>query len=501
LLAQNGAVTLDTNNITKTICTTSLHLRKTITNDNGGTALNTAWTLTATGAGGSPTNLSGNTPVNSSAVFNADTYALAESGGPSGYTAGTYSCVKNGGVPVISNSITLATGDDATCTINNNDIAPQLTVTKVVINDNAGTKVISNFPLFIDGVSVTSGLASTTSATLHTVSETSDSGYSSTIAGDCAANGTITLLPGDVKICTITNDDIPAVVGGGGGGGGFYSSPVPPLIDVVKIPSPLALPNGSGNVTYNYTLKNIGTIPVTNLTMVDDSCSSVILTSGDINNDAKLDVSETWAYKCSVILLETHTNTVTATGWANGISATDIARATVVVGLPVVPPLIHITKVPNPLSLPAGGGMVTYTKKITNPGTIALSNVKITDDKCSPIKYISGDTNKDSRLDPTETWTYTCQSNLTKTTVNTAIASGEANGLSISDFAIATVIVASAVNTPPSTQVTTTPATIVPKLPNTGATPKDYNIILNTIILLGSLLLISTPLVIVLKKK
>src|SRR5258706_12427849 len=36
-----------------------LHLRKTITNDNGGAAAVTDWTLTATGTGGSPTNLSG----------------------------------------------------------------------------------------------------------------------------------------------------------------------------------------------------------------------------------------------------------------------------------------------------------------------------------------------------------------------------------------------------------------------------------------------------------
>jgi len=40
---------------------------------------------------------------------------------------------------------------------------------------------------------------------------------------------------------------------------------------------------------------------------------------------------------CSTTLLATKTNTVVATGWANGISATDIATATVVVGVPIVP--------------------------------------------------------------------------------------------------------------------------------------------------------------------
>jgi len=61
-----------------------LHLRKLVTNDNGGTAEATDWTLTATGALQSPTNLSGpgvdnsSTDVQSGSNFKADTYTLAE---------------------------------------------------------------------------------------------------------------------------------------------------------------------------------------------------------------------------------------------------------------------------------------------------------------------------------------------------------------------------------------------------------------------------------------
>ena len=33
---------------------------------------------------------------------------------------------------------------------------PKLTVTKIVINDNGGTKAVADFPLFVDGVQVTS---------------------------------------------------------------------------------------------------------------------------------------------------------------------------------------------------------------------------------------------------------------------------------------------------------------------------------------------------------
>jgi hypothetical protein len=125
-LASVGHVTLDDTTLTTPQCAPSLVLLKTVSNDSGGNAVNTSWTLAATGASGSPTNLSGTTPVRSSttyvdATFKADTYTLSESGGPSGYTGGVYSCIVNGGAPVASNTVTLAIGDSATCTVNNDD--------------------------------------------------------------------------------------------------------------------------------------------------------------------------------------------------------------------------------------------------------------------------------------------------------------------------------------------------------------------------------------------
>lgn len=322
-----------------------------------------------------------------------------------------------------------------------------LNVVKTVINDNGGTATVSSFPLFANNTPMTSGLTKILPSNgAYLMTETYDSTkYKQSFSGDCNATGRLILNTGDNKFCIITNNDIGAPV---------VVPPVPPLIDVVKVPSPLALPNGPGAVTYNYTVKNIGPVPMTNVTVVDDSCSPLSLVSGDTNDNQKLDVTESWAYHCYTNLAATHTNNVVATGWANGLSAVDIASATVVVGTPVVPPLIHVTKVPSPLALSAGGGIVTYTEKITNPGTVPLSNITLTDDKCSPMRIISGDTNLDNKLDVTETWTFTCQSNLTQTTTNTAIASGEANGMSVRDFAIATVVVAAA----------------VPGLPNTGLT-------------------------------
>ena len=324
-----------------------------------------------------------------------------------------------------------------------------LTVVKIVVNGNGGTKTVADFPLFVNGTPVLSGStnAFNASSQMYHVSETGNAQYARSFSGDCDVNGDVLLNRGDRKVCIITNNNIGAPV---------VAAPIPPLIDVVKVPSPLALPTGPGLVTYTYTLKNIGTVPVTDITMVGDTCKPINLVSGDTNGDAILQMNETWVYRCSTMLTETHTNIVTTTGWANGVSTTDIASATVVVGAPVIPPLIHVTKVPNPLALRAGGGTVTYTEKITNPGTVPLSNVTLTDDKCAPMKFVSGDTNNDSKLDPSETWTFTCASNLNKTTTNTATASGSANGMTVRDIAIATVIVASRA---------------VPALPKTGSDP------------------------------
>lgn len=330
-----------------------------------------------------------------------------------------------------------------------------INVVKTIINDNGGTKTIADFPLFVNGTLVVSGVTNTfpAPALAYTVTETSNVSYTQSFSGGCDSDGRIALSPGDNRVCIITNNDIgaPAI------------PPVPPLIDVVKTANPLSLPNGPGPVTYTYTLRNIGTVPVTNITMVGDTCSPIILMSGDTNANATLEVNETWVHTCSTILPSTHTNTVVATGWANGISATDIASATVVVGLPSIPPIIHVVKVPNVFTLPAPGGAVTYTYTVTNPGIAPLSNVTITDNKCTglPGRVVGhpGDLNKNDLLESNESWIFTCRSNLVQTTTNTATASGEANGFTARDFALATVVVAS------------------PRFPNTGFPPEQETIL------------------------
>ncbi|MDP2631653.1 MAG: ice-binding family protein, partial [Candidatus Uhrbacteria bacterium] len=80
----------------------------------------------------------------------------------------------------VGRAISLGAGTVTTDT-NTITVPTTLRVTKTVVNDNGGTKVIADFPLFIDGSGVTSGVVNTTTAGLHTVSETADAGYTTVI--------------------------------------------------------------------------------------------------------------------------------------------------------------------------------------------------------------------------------------------------------------------------------------------------------------------------------
>ena len=368
-------------------------------------------------------------------------------------------------VTMSNNQITEPTCVTATSTPAPSRAVATINVVKNVINDNGRTKIAADFPLFVNGTPVISGMTYTfpAPASVYSVTETGDSNYTRVFSGDCDTNGQFNLNPGDNKFCIVTNNDIGAPI----------VPPVPPLIDVLKVPSPLALPAGPGPVTYTYTLKNVGTVPVTDITMVGDTCSPIVRVSGDSNGDNKLDITETWIHTCSTTLTETHTNIVTATGWANGISAVDIASATVIVGSPVVPPLIHLIKRPSVFTLPAGGGAVTYTYIVSNPGTAPLSNVKISSDKCTgvPSRVLGhpGDINKNSLLESGEEWLFTCLTNITQTTTNTGTASGDANGFTARDLAVATVVVAAT----------------IPKLPSTGIAPDELSVLWNITIPTG----------------
>jgi hypothetical protein len=373
------------------------------------------------------------------------------------------------GQTVTTDSNTITAPTPATSTI--------LHVVKLVVNANGGTAVATDFMMHVTTVSTTldvvgspmsgtstPGTAYSLPAGMYLISEGPHGGYTQSFTGDCDTNGIITLAPGPDKICTIVNTDIPppapvAPVSSGGGGGTLV-----PLIGILKVPTPLALPAGPASTTYNYTVWNVGgQQPLTNVTVTDDKCSPVTYLSGDTNGNGQLDPHEIWKYSCTTTLSQTTSNTAIATGHTGGQTAIATAVATVVVGtVPGLPntgitpaPLINILKVPSRLTpFPYGGGPVTYSYIVTNPGVVAMHNVTVTDNKCSTVVGPSaGGTNGNGLLDPGESWAYTCQTYVPVSTRDIATAEGSANGFTVWGYAFATVLVSA------------------PGLPNTGFPP------------------------------
>ena len=179
----------------------TLTLRKIVVNDNGGTATTADWQLSA---GGIPF------PSGVSQTVNAGVYVLAESIGPAGYAASAWSCT--GGV-LAGASLTLALGEQAACSITNDDQPGRLTVIKTVINDDGGGAAPGDFTMTVSGNAPSpasfpgspAGTIVTLNAGPYSVGETGPAGYAGSMAGDCA--GTMGL--GESKTCTITNNDSP----------------------------------------------------------------------------------------------------------------------------------------------------------------------------------------------------------------------------------------------------------------------------------------------------
>ncbi len=181
----------------------SLTVIKHMITDNGGTASASAFTLSLNDGVTDP--FPGNEAPGTTFTFDeGHAFNVTEIAGPAGYLASlSGDC-----------SGKIVAGVTKTCTVTNNDIAPQLTVIKSVTTNNGGTAAPNDFKPTVAGTIVTSGQKYTYQAnTPLAINETQLSGYQFvSITGDskCPAllGGTITLALADDVTCTITNDDI-----------------------------------------------------------------------------------------------------------------------------------------------------------------------------------------------------------------------------------------------------------------------------------------------------
>lgn len=112
----------------------------------------------------------------------------------------------NDGDATSSVQIEIATSTVATST---------LTIVKNVINDNGGTATSSDFTINLFDGSATSTFNGSSTGTIfsfngtttYSVTENATSTYTASSSADCSG----TLNPGENKVCTLTNDDVPPV--------------------------------------------------------------------------------------------------------------------------------------------------------------------------------------------------------------------------------------------------------------------------------------------------
>ncbi len=209
-----------------------------------------------------------------------------------------------------------------------------------------------------------------------------------------------------------------------------------------------------GDVTWTYTVTNIGNVPLADVTVVDDNGTpgdlgddfGTTLVSGDDNGNLLLDLDETWTFEATgTAITDDYDNIATVTGTGPDTVADD---GTTVDGEEVsdtddsayygLDPAIEIEKSVNTddgVFVPAGDP-IEWTFTVTNPGNIELSDVEVADNNGTPgdpgddwtltvADLVSGDIDGDGLLDPGEIWTFTVTGTATAgELVNTAIVSG-----------------------------------------------------------------------------
>jgi uncharacterized repeat protein (TIGR01451 family) len=194
-----------------------------------------------------------------------------------------------------------------------------------------------------------------------------------------------------------------------------------PSIHVVKSSTTLSVLNAGQVIPYTFTVTNTGNVTLTGITVSDPKCNAApSLSSGDANGDLKLQLSESWAWTCNHTVTQAEvdaggnlSNTVTA-------DSTESAPATATLTIPVSQvPAIHVVKSSTTASVNAAGQVVPYTFTVTNTGNVTLTGITVADPRCNAgPAYASGDTNADTKLQPSETWSYACTHTVTQAEVD-----------------------------------------------------------------------------------
>jgi hypothetical protein len=424
----------------------TLVLEKTVVNDDGGTATQDDFTPSV-----DEVEVDWDTPV----LIGVGDHVTAETTLP-GYAAGDWGgdCDAEG----VLEGAELA--GEYVCTITNDDIAPTVTLRKVVVNDDGGTATQDDFTPLLDDEEVDWDVAYDIVAGEHVAGEVAAAGYlAGDWAGDCAPDGTLDAEIGESYECMITNDDLPAgltatkvVVNDDGGTLGVTDFP---LTVTPQGDDPVVVTSGTE------TIVAAGTYTITETQQAGYALTGMACSDGTSLAAGATSVTVTVGLDESVLC------TVTNDDLPIGIQVVKVADDTTVTFDPANPPV------------------VTYTYFVTNTGETTLTDVTLVDDVLGPI------TLADTTLEPgelvigTATHTVTAADATAGEIVNIAVVTGDSpDGRTATDDDTETVDV---------DVVQVLPAVIpapAPVLPVTGADTFGYALWAALLAALGALFLL-----------
>ena len=198
-----------------------------------------------------------------------------------------------------------------------------------------------------------------------------------------------------------------------------------PGINVVKTPDVGDAPQPfsqtvSSTIPFTYDVTNTGNVSLASVVLSDDLEGTPTFVGGDTDGDNELDVGETWTYTANHVVTQADLdagqigtdgvdgNLGTATVGGSGVNGSGPASDTDPGGVTLVQtPGIAVSKSADVASVSAPG-TITYSYSVTNTGNVSLTNVTLSDNNidAGSLSFTGGDTDADTKLDVTETWTY-----------------------------------------------------------------------------------------------
>ena len=158
-----------------------------------------------------------------------------------------------------------------------------------------------------------------------------------------------------------------------------------PGLNVVKSSTTALITAAGQQVPYTFTVTNTGNVTLTNVTVSDAKCDAapVLQPGGDVNNDGKLQVIETWIFTCLHTVTQAEmnaggnlVNTVTA-------DSTETPPDTDDLSIPIQQtPALTLDKDTTTVNYDSVGDTIAYTYKVTNTGNVSLTPpYSVTDNK------------------------------------------------------------------------------------------------------------------------